>query len=441
MKTKIPGTLSKALARELKKYEAPTVTCMVEPGPIFWKKARGIHVWDADDNRYVDFTSAFGVASLGHSHPKVVKAIRQQSGRLCHAMGDVHPTEVKTRLCARLSEITYGRWTGGRQYGQTLLTNSGSEAVEAALKSAKMYTRKRGVIAFTEAYHGLGYGALGTTWRQDFRRPFEDQLGHFVEFIPFPLRSSDEARMQSDLLELEKGIRSLLSRGDTGAILVEPFQGRGGERIPPPGFLPMLRKVCDRTRTLLIVDEIYTGFWRTGKWFAVEHSNVVPDIICLGKALSGSLPLGACVGRADIMAAWPESQGEAIHTSTFLGNPLACAAALASIDVFDEQGEKFDVLEKGRKLLRLLQEQLHDRPEIHEIRGIGLMAGIEFKQLPDQKTKPRAVQLCEKLLLHGLITLPSGPRSEVLALTPPLIVPAKVLNQAAAKITAAIESD
>ena len=184
---------------------------------------------------------------------------------------------------------------------------------------------KYGVIAFSGAYHGLGYGAMNATHRGFFRSPFQMQLREFVHFAPFPAKPAD-------LPVVEISIKRLFQRGWVGAILVEPVQGRGGINVPPPEFLPLLRKLCDQQGALLILDEIYTGFGRTGKWFACEHSGVVPDLICLGKALTGGFPLSACVGRANIMdSAWPASLGEAIHTSTFLGNPVGCAMALAQI--------------------------------------------------------------------------------------------------------------
>jgi acetylornithine/succinyldiaminopimelate/putrescine aminotransferase len=186
-------------------------------------------------------------------------------------------------------------------------------------------TSKRGVVAFEGAYHGLGYGTLNATHREHFRGPFRSQLGEFGRFVKFPT-------MRADLKTLERVIRKIFRHEKIGAILVEPIQARGGINIPPTEFLPMLRKLCDEHGALLILDEIYTGFGRTGKWFACEHNSVVPDIICLGKALTGGFPLSACVGRADVMdAAWPASQGEAIHTSTFLGHPVGCAMALAQI--------------------------------------------------------------------------------------------------------------
>jgi 4-aminobutyrate aminotransferase-like enzyme len=430
LKTAIPGPKSRKMAKALKKVEAPTITHVSADWPVFWERAEGVNVWDVDGNRYIDFTSAFGVAALGHSHPSITKAIQSQSEQLCHAMGDVHPTRLKLELCEKLSEITFERWSKGAVQGQTILCNSGFEAVEAALKTAKLFTGKRGVIAFENSYHGLGYGALETTWRRDFRTPFNDQLGHFAYFAPYPHTCGDPQKENETLEALEHHIRQFLQTHEIGAILVEPFQGRGGEVIPPKDFLPRLRKICDRTRTLLIVDEIYTGLGRTGAWFGVDHSGIVPDIICLGKALTGALPLSACVGSQDVMVAWPESKGEALHTSTFLGNPLACAAALASLDVLGKKFKPLKVFDRGSRFVKLLQETLKDSPAIREIRGIGFMIGIELKQ----ESNISVQTLCEKLLKRGLIALPSGSRGEVLALAPPLITEDRILKWAAEQI-------
>src|SRR6266496_761007 len=319
----------------LKRFESRNVTFIEPDGswPIVWERARGVQVWDADGNKYLDLTAAFGVAAAGHANPHVVKAGQRQLARLPHAMGDVHPHALKAELARELSRLTFERWVGqmsrsripNPKSSKTIFCNSGFEAVEAALKTAMLATGKRGVIAFEGAYHGLGYGALNTTHRAHFRSHFREQLGCFGHFVAFPASALATA-------ETEAHIRRLFRREKIGAILVEPIQVRGGINIPRPEFLPLLRRLCDEHGALLVLDEIYTGFGRTGKWFACEHSETVPDILCLGKALTGGFPLSACVGRSDVMdAAWPPSTGEAIHTSTFLGHPVGCAMALAQI--------------------------------------------------------------------------------------------------------------
>src|SRR5476651_1657761 len=336
----------------LRDFESRNVLFFEEDGswPIVWERAKGMNVWDADGKKYLDLTAAFGVAAAGHANPNVVKAGQKQMATLLHAMGDVHPHALKAQLARKLSKITFERWSNGKKSGKTIFSNSGFEAVESALKTATLATKKRGVIAFNGAYHGLGYGALNVTYRDFFRSPFQSQLREFGHFVLFPKKTSG-------LATVEFQIRNFFRRERIGAILVEPVQARGGCNVPPPEFLPLLRKLCDEHGALLILDEIYTGFGRTGKWFACEHSGVIPDLICLGKALTGGFPLSACVGRADLMdAAWPASTGEAIHTSTFLGHPVGCAMALAQISEIEKLNLPERAAELGKYLLELLGE-------------------------------------------------------------------------------------
>ena len=428
--------------------------------PIVWERAKGVHVWDADGKKYLDLTAAFGVAATGHANPKVVRAGQAQLARLPHAMGDVHPHARKAELARELSRITFERWTKSPDArsrtpdpirGKTIFSNSGFEAVESALKTAILATGKRGVIAFEGAYHGLGYGALNVTHRDFFRGPFRSQLREFGHFVPFPVgddvRSLKPKRGKFEpphvgTYEIEKLIRKLFRRERIGAILVEPVQARGGINIPPPEFLPLLRKLCDEHGALLIVDEIYTGFGRTGKWFACEHAGVVPDIICLGKALTGGFPLSACVGRADLMdAAWPVSRGEAIHTSTFLGNPVGCAMALAQIREIERLGLPRRSAELGAHLLKLLSI-LHPRSSILvSCRGLGLMAGVELR-LPNGKPATEAAMAAiKKMLQRGFIMLPEGEHANVISFTPPLTITRAQLAKAVAELQKVLTTD
>ena len=421
----------------LRAYESRNVLFTDPDGswPIVWERAKGVNVWDADGEKYLDLTAAFGVAAAGHANANVVKAGQQQMAKLLHAMGDVHPHALKAELARELSRITFERWSDGKKTGKTIFCNSGFEAVEAALKTAMITGGKYGVIAFNGAYHGLGYGALNVTHREFFRLPFRLQLREFANFVPFPTKTSD-------LAVVETLISRLFQRGWVGAILVEPVQARGGINIPPPGFLPMLRKLCDKHGALLILDEIYTGFGRTGKWFACEHSGVVPDLICLGKALTGGFPLSACVGRADIMdAAWPPSKGEAVHTSTFLGHPVGCAMALAQISEI----RRLKLCERSAKLGEFLLEQLsilHPPSSIlASVRGFGLMAGVELR-LPDGKPATAAALTAIKALLHnGYILLPEGEHSNVISFTPPLTITKAQLAKAVVALKEVLTTD
>jgi len=432
-----------AVLQLLKDFESRNVT-FLEPNrswPAVWERARGVYVWDVEGKRYVDLTAAFGVAAAGHGNPRVVAAGQKQMARLLHAMGDVHPHALKARLARELSRLTFERWSGSRLAsavsrkspiaaggdcvrGKTIFCNSGFEAVEAALKTARLATGRRGVVAFQGAYHGLGYGALNATHRPHFRSHFEDQLGGFGCFLPFPCVSRFTPGEKLSLKALELQLERVLRRKKIGAVLVEPVQVRGGINIPPPGFLPLLRRLCSQYDAVLILDEIYTGFGRTGKWFACEHTGIMPDLICLGKALTGGFPLSACVGRAELMdAAWPPSSGEAIHTSTFLGHPVGCAMALAQIEQLERRELIARSAELGAWLLRRLSA-LASRCSalLCEARGLGLLAALELRQLDGAPAMRATLELVKGLLRRGFIFLPEGEHANVLGFTPPLVI-------------------
>ncbi len=409
----------------LREYESRNVLFTEPDGswPIVWERAKGVYVWDAREKKYLDLTGAFGVAAAGHANPNVVNAGQRQMARLLHAMGDVHPHALKAKLARELSRLTFERWTNRSKHGttsaKTIFCNSGFEAVEAALKTAILGTGRRGIIAFTGAYHGLGYGTLNVTHRDFFRRPFHPQLREFGEFVPFP-RDKQGASFPNLAAKIEK----ILRQNKTGAILVEPIQARGGVVVPPPEFLPRLRKMCDQFNAFLIVDEIYTGFGRTGKWFACEHSGTVPDLICLGKALTGGFPLSACVGRAELMdAAWPASQGEAVHTSTFLGHPVGCAMALAQIKEIQRLGLCERSARLGGFLLADLKQIQNPKSTPHlSARGLGLIAGLELKLADGKPAGAAAFQIIKEMLRRGYILLPEGEYGNVISFTPPLTI-------------------
>lgn len=424
----------------LRGYESRNVTFIDPDGswPIVWDRAQGVHVWDITGKKYLDLTAAFGVAAAGHANPRVVRAGQRQMQKLLHAMGDVHPHPLKATLARELSRITFERWTSsepGAFSGKSIFCNSGFEAVEAALKTAVLATGKLGVIAFTGAYHGLGYGALNATHREHFRAPFKEQLGRFGKFVPFPSieglespgqapRADTTACSSKRLAALEREIENVFRRQSIGAILVEPIQVRGGINVPPLDFLRLLRKLCDRHKAILILDEIYTGFGRTGKWFACEHSSVVPDLICLGKALTGGFPLSACVGRGELMdRAWPASQGEAIHTSTFLGHPVGCAMALAQIAEIEGRGLVARSAAMGTYLLSGLSSLGRHRSGLRlGARGRGLLAGLEMRNPDSTVATGACVKLIKTLLRRGFILLPEGEHSNVVSFSPPLTI-------------------
>lgn len=423
-----PGPRSLTLAADLREYESPNVTFVSQDLPIFWREALGANVLDVDDNLYIDLCAGFATAGTGHRNPRVIEAIRQQLDRVAHGMGDVHPPAVKVELLTSLADVAPGNLT------QTILASSGSEAVESALKTARLASGRPGVLYFSGAYHGLGYGALSVTDGEQFREPFQDQLGIPTIKVPFPdpFRPPAELQGQKDLVSatLELIAARLDTSGAVGAVIVEPIQGRGGVVIPPDGFLLALREECDRRGLILIFDEILTGLGRTGRWFACDHEGVTPDLLCLGKSLTGALSFSACIGRPDVMAAWPISTGEAIHTSTFLGHPPGCAAALAQIA---EIGER-DLIAQGAKLgehtLRRLGKMKDRFPVIGDIRGRGLLLGVELVR-PDHPMEPdadSARQIAVAALKQGVILLASGRAGNVISLTPPLTITKEQLD-------------
>jgi 4-aminobutyrate aminotransferase/(S)-3-amino-2-methylpropionate transaminase len=412
--TEVPGPRSRALAARLAAVESRNVTCFEPAPPIFWERARGSNVWDVDGNRFVDLTSGLGVANVGHAAPEVARAVAEQSGQLLHAMGDVHPAAVKVELLEALAR----HYPGGGAV-RSVLSSSGSDAVETALKTVQIATGKSGVVAFEGAYHGLSLGALDATWRPLFREPFAGRLAGSTAFARFG--------------DAEDVLRAAAAcPAEVGAVLVEPIQGRGGERIPPEGFLRDLRRICDEQGWLLVADEIYTGFGRTGRWFACEHEDVVPDLLCVGKGLSSGMPISACVGRAEVMDAWPHSGGEALHTWTFLGHPPGCAAALASIALLEERKLPERAAEVGGAALTTLRALLAERTDIRDVRGRGLLIAFECDS-PDV-----ADAACAGALEAGVILLPSGDDGRVVTITPPLSIATDVLDDALRRLVGAL---
>ncbi len=415
IRTQVPGPRSRELAVRLLRVESRNVTCVEPTPPIFWERASGANVWDVDGNRYVDLTSGFGVANVGHGHPRVAAAIRVQTDQLLHGLGDVHPAVAKVELLEALAR----HYPGGVPV-RAMLASSGSDAVEAALKTAMVASGRAGIVAFEGAYHGLSFGALDAAWRAPFRERFASRLPGATVFAGF-----------GDVGDVRRAARTC--KEPIGAVLVEPVQGRGGERIPRPGFLSQLRALCDAEGWLLIADEVYTGFGRTGRWFACEHEDVIPDVMCVAKGLAGGMPISACVGRSEVMDAWPASDGEALHTQTFLGHPPGCAAALASIAVLEEEKLVDRAARLGEVALRTLGERLAGRGSVTDVRGLGLLLAIECGGADV------AAAACAGALDRGVIALQSGCDGCVIAVTPPLSIDAAVLEDALGRLADSIQ--
>jgi 4-aminobutyrate aminotransferase-like enzyme len=400
------------LASRLRRLEQRNVTFLSQDFPVFWESAQGATVTDVDANHYIDCTAAFGVANVGHSNPRVARAVADQAGRLAHGMGDVHPTEIRVRLLERLGTIL------PPQLSRTFLASTGSEAIEAALKTAMLATGKARFAAFRGGYHGLSFGALTVGGIERFLEPFAAALATQPLLLEYP--RAGVAPVDEAIAETRA---ALAPHDDLAAVVIEPIQGRAGCIVPPDGYLRALRALCDERRIVMIADEIFTGFGRTGEWFAIDRDGVVPDILCIGKAMGSGVPISAAVGRAEIMDAWPLSTGEALHSSTYLGNPLGCAAALATIDELERRGLPARAAHLGAWLAPRLGA-LRSHKGIVDARGRGLLWGVQLQDAA------HAFTVVKSALARGVILLQSGIDGETVSIAPPLVIEQSQLERA-----------
>jgi len=399
----------------LRLHEGQDATYLKAQPPLVFDRSQGSTVWDVDGRRYLDLCAGFGVMALGHHHPAhraVFSELLDPRAPVIHGMGDVYPSAAKADLFASLVSILPASLSVG------LLALSGGQAVELALKTA--FLRKPGtVICFEGSYHGLDLGLLPLTSRQDFRASFNHWLPKdLVVELPY---GCDAESLESAIGQIHKCGQKV------SAILVEPIQGRAGIRPAPENWLMKLRHAAGESDALLIYDEVFTGLGRCGQWTFAEQ--VECDLLCLGKALGGGLPLSACFGRPEIMQSWPENSGEAIHTGTFFGHPLACRLACATLQVMREENLLNRSLEMGEYLQQALIAEISDHPDILEVRGQGLMLGIALRE------PAMGVRLMNELRMQGIISLVSGREGDVLSLTPPLIIGKQELDQAVHEIS------
>lgn len=355
--------------------------------PIALVRGQGARVWDAQGHEYIDCMSGHGVANLGHCHPVVTKAIQEQAATLVTCSESLY-NDQRALLLAELTACVLG------ELKRVFLCNSGAEAVEGAIKIARLFTGRAGIVATKRGFHGRTLGALSATWNQKYRQPFEPLIPRFSH-VPF-----------NDLEAMDQAISD-----DTAAVLVEVVQGEGGVRPGDADYFQGLRRLCTEGGTLLILDEIQTGLGRTGRWFAYEHLDIMPDVLCLGKALGGGLPMGAVI--------WRETLGTlptGVHGSTFGGNPLACAASRAVLQVMADENLPERAARQGEWLmagLRAIQS-----PLVREVRGLGLMVGVELRR--------RVTPFLKALMGRGVLALPAGPT--VLRFLPPLVIQDKELE-------------
>lgn len=403
-------------ARE--RYVPASVTT---PPPVFVAEARGAVVRAADGRFYLDFASGIGVLAVGHSHPRVVAAIKHQAECYTHTSFPVLMYEPYVTLCQRLASLTPGTFPK-----KVFLVNSGAEAVENAVKVARAYTKRPGIIAFEGAFHGRTLLGLSLTGKMC---PYKAGFGPFVPDVyrvpfPYPYRPPvgvrPEDTVRHSLGAIEALFRASAAADQIAALIVEPVLGEGGFVVPPPGFLAALRDLCRMHKILLIVDEIQTGFGRTGRMFACEHEGVEPDLIVLGKSMAAGMPLAAVVGRAEILDA-PQTGGLG---GTYGGNPVACAAALAVLDVFEEEG----LLRRAQTIATVLHRRLQEVQTrvslVGEVRGLGPMVALEL--VKDRGTREPAPEATNRVVRacwdRGLIILKCGIHDNVIRVHVPFII-------------------
>jgi len=413
----LPGPKAKAAVEADRRWISPSYT---RSYPLVAKSGRGIRVEDVDGNQFLDFAAGIAVTSTGHCHPEVVAAIQKQAAELIHISGTDFYNEPLTDLAQKLSAVAPMPGPHKFFYG-----NSGAEAIECAMKIARYHTGRQNIIAFLGAFHGRTMGALSLTASkpQQKRRfaPLVPGVTH-VRY-PYAYRGCTGGPQEEEAFSLgcaryieEKLFKTILPPEEVAAIFVEPIQGEGGYVVAPTNFLRELRAICDRHGILLVVDEVQSGAGRTGKWWAIQHSGVEPDIVCMAKGIASGMPLGICMTKDHIMDWVPGS-----HASTFGGNPVSIAASMATIDIL-QRAAIANAAKVGGEILQRLQGWKQSHPSVGDVRGRGLMIGIEL--VKDKATREPAAALrnrVEELAFErGLMVLGCGECS--IRLCPPLVV-------------------
>jgi len=371
--------------------------------PVIISRGRGALVWDIHGKEYIDCTGSYGVCIVGHSHPKVVEAIKRQAETLISCHGSFY-NDVRSELLQKIVQIA------PKSLNKVFLGNSGAESVECAIKLARKFSGKPEIIAMMGAFHGKTMGALSATWDKKYREPFKPLVPGFKHVPPDNLEKMREAITEK-----------------TAAIIVEPIRGEGGVRIPPKGFIQGLREICDEKGVLLILDEVQTGFGRTGKMFACEHWGVTPDIICLAKSVAGGLPLGITIAKENIMSSL--KLGE--HTSTFSGNPLVCAAACAAIEVMVVERLPERAATLGGYFKEKLEELQARHKIVREVRGLGLMIGVELRF--------DVLNILLKSMDKGVLILDAG--RNILRFLPPLVIEKEQIDKVVTVLDAILEEE
>jgi 4-aminobutyrate aminotransferase len=391
-------------------------------------RAQGLYLYGLDGKRYMDFMASFGVVNLGHNHPRVVAAAREQMEKQVHGAVGVTLHESVLRLAEMLPEILPGH------LDMFFFGNSGTEAVEGSIKLARNVTKRPGIIAFTGAFHGRSYGAASLTASKSIYRtglePFLPSVYHVPFADPYhsPHPDDPEQCVEESLRALQTVLDRLIAPSQVAAVIVEPIQGEGGYVVPPRDFLVRLRELCTRNDILLIFDEVQSGFGRTGEWFAADVFGLKPDIMAVAKGIANGFPLGAVCARSELMSKWEPT----VHGTTFGGNPISCAAAIATIETIKDEGLLENAKSSGAYLLSQLKRLKEKYPVIGDARGLGLMTAIEFS-LPgtDREPNPTAAkQVLNEALSRSLLMYPCGLRSHTIRLCPPLNVTREEIDRA-----------
>ena len=398
--------------------------------PVYVQRAKNAEVWDVEGNRYIDFGTGIAVCNTGHAHPKVVAAAQAQLADFSHSCLMINPYTTAVELAEKLTRLA-----PGSSAKKAIFVSTGAEAVENCIKIARAHTRRRGVIAFSGGFHGRTNMTMALTGKV---APYKTLFGPFpadIYHLPFPMALHGVSTEQS-LAALHKLFKVDIAPDDVAAIIIEPVQGEGGFYQAPTELLKALRQLCDQHGIVLIADEIQTGFGRTGKLFAMEHSGVEPDLMTMAKGIAGGLPLAAVVGKSDIMdAPLPGGLG-----GTYGGSPVACAAALAVLEVIEEDklcAQANVVGEAFSARLNALQQQFPKR--IAEVRQFGAMIAVEFMR-DDEPDVVLTQQIIARAAEHGLILLSCGFYGNVLRFLPPLTIEADILQQGLDKLDVLLRS-
>ena len=417
IKTPLPGPNARRIIAEDERYISPSYTRCY---PLVAKRGRGAIIEDVDGNEFLDFSAGIAVVSTGHCHPEVVAAIQRQAAELIHMSGTDFYYEHMARLAERLSKIAPMPGPHKFYYG-----NSGAEAVECAIKLARYHTQRPHIIAFYGAFHGRTMGALSLTASKARQRSRFAPLVPCVTHVPYPhvYRDCPGTPEEQEAYALgcarfieERVLRTTMAPSEVAAIVLEPIQGEGGYVVAPNVFLEEIRAICDRHGILMVVDEVQSGMGRTGRWWAIEHSGVQPDIVAIAKGIASGMPLGVCMSRAEIMDWGPGS-----HASTFGGNPVCIAAALATLDVLERDGVK-NAHAVGNHMMERMKLWPEKYESVGDIRGRGLMIGVD---VCTPQVRDRIIQMAFE---RGLLLLGTG--ESAIRLSPPLIVSRALADEA-----------